>query len=530
MVSISDILQKRCYLCTRENSRVSKLNKVTLLFTSHCLYGKAAQFSDPRNYADMTSTSTEQLDLKTNFTPWRSRQRYREVLAICLPLVMGMSAVTVMEFTDRVFLSNYSLAAISAASPAGGAAFVFLILFGGVGSYCGVFIAQYAGAGRLNRIGAMLWQGLYITLLAGVILLFIALFLSRPIFTMAGHAPEIKLLEIRYFAILCGGGIFYVAAQTLSSFFSGRGLTRPVMIVNFVGMVINIPLDYCLIFGWSFFPELGIVGAGIATVFSSASITVILALLVFTVKHESRFKVLSNFHFDPNLFKRLLRFGVPGAMQLCLDILAFVIFIMLVGRLGVAELAATNIALSISAIAFMPSYGASQGVAVMVGQSLGRKQPEQGRNATISAIHLLLLYILVVDLIFIFWPHAIVSIFVPEGGTAAGYAPVIDNAVVILRIMACYLFLDALYMVFAGVLKGAGDTRYLMLAILGASIFCFLLPLYLGIEFFDRGIYFSWGCVLTFVFSLFLLTWTRYRLGKWQFMSVIDKEDGTKRI
>lgn len=463
--------------------------------------------------------------MKPNEQHWRDRQRYREVLAICLPLVMGMSAVTVMEFTDRVFLSNYSLEAISAASPAGGAAFVFLILFGGVGSYCTVFIAQYTGAGRLGRIGAMLWQGIYFTLLAGAILILIALFFSRPIFTLAGHAPEIKALEIRYFAILCSGGVFYVAAQTLSSFFSGRGLTRPVMIVNFIGMVINIPLDFCLIFGWSIFPEMGITGAAVATVFSSASITLILALLIFTVKHESRFKVISNRRFDPSLLKRLLRFGVPGSMQLCLDILAFVIFIMLVGRLGVAELAATNIALSISAIAFMPSYGASQGIAVMVGQSLGRKQPEQGKYSTISAIHLLLLYILMVDLLLIFWPHVIVNIFVPQGAAAAGYAPVIEKAVVILRIMACYLFVDALYMIFAGVLKGAGDTRYLMTAILAASVFCFLLPLYIGIELFGMGIYFAWGCVLNFVFSLFLLTWIRYRQGKWQKMSVIDKED-----
>ena len=102
---------------------------------------------------------------------WQSNQRYREVLAVCLPLVMGMSAVTVMEFTDRVFLSNYSLEAISAASPASGMAFVFLILFGGVGNYCGVFIAQYWGAGRPGRIGAVLWQGIYFTIMSGVILL-----------------------------------------------------------------------------------------------------------------------------------------------------------------------------------------------------------------------------------------------------------------------------------------------------------------------------------------------------------------------
>ena len=87
--------------------------------------------------------------------------------------------------------------------------------------------------------------------------------------------------------------------------------------------------------------------------------------------------------------------------------------------------------------------------------------------------------------------------------------------------MACYLVLDALYMIFAGVLKGAGDTRYLMYAILAASVICFLVPLWIGIELFDRSVYFAWGCVLSFVLSLFLFTGLRYRQGRWQQMSVI---------
>ena len=81
--------------------------------------------------------------------------------------------------------------------------------------------------------------------------------------------------------------------------------------------------------------------------------------------------------------------------------------------------------------------------------------------------------------------------------------------------------MDAVNFIIGGALKGAGDTRYLMCAILAASIFCFLIPLWIGIELFDRGIFFAWGCVLSFVFSLFLLTWLRYRQGRWQQMSVI---------
>ena len=452
---------------------------------------------------------------------WRENQCYKEVLVVCLPLVIGMSATTVMEFTDRVFLSNYSLEAISAATPAGITAFLFMAIFGGIGSYCGVFIAQYYGSAQPGRIGAVLWQGMYFCLVAGILLLLIAQFFPVPFFNLVGHDEEVRRLEVIYFTILCRGAIFHVAAQTLSAFFSGRGLTRTVMAVNIIGMVVNIPLDYALIFGFWVFPELGITGAGYATVLSTGLTALILAVLIFTKKHDDQFGVFRQFSYDHPLMMRLLRFGIPGSMQFSLDILAFTFFILIVGRVGVVELAATNIALSINAIAFMPSMGVSHGVAVLVGQALGRKAPVQAVHATWSAVHLLLLYIVAVGVLFIVWPETIIALFIPADG-GADYGPVIETGVVLMRIVACYLLFDALYMVFSGVLKGAGDTRFIMWSIAGAATFCFILPLYVGIELLGKGVYYSWGCVLFFILTLFGLTAFRYGAGRWKSMLVID--------
>ncbi|MBU3983747.1 MAG: hypothetical protein KJ985_09805 [Proteobacteria bacterium] len=99
---------------------------------------------------------------------WREHSRYREVSRVCIPLVMSMGATMVMEFTDRVFLSNYSVNAISAALPAGVSAFLCMTFLGGIGGYVTVFIAQYYGAGKNKQIGIALWQGLYFCLFAGV--------------------------------------------------------------------------------------------------------------------------------------------------------------------------------------------------------------------------------------------------------------------------------------------------------------------------------------------------------------------------
>ncbi|MEK6201965.1 MAG: MATE family efflux transporter [Desulfobulbaceae bacterium] len=455
---------------------------------------------------------------------WKEKSRYREVSKVCLPLVMGMAATMVMEFTDRIFLSNYSVEAISAALPAGVTAFLCMIFLGGIGGYVSVFIAQYSGTGQNEQIGVALWQGLYFCLFAGIVLFAISLFAARPLFLLAGHPPEVRALEEIYFNILCRGAIFHVLAQTISGFFTGRGMTRPVMVCNIVGMAINIPLDYALINGVWGMPEMGIAGAGLATVISWAIIVLLLALMIFTRENDRLFKVCQGSPFNRVIFLRLMRFGVPGSLQFSLDIFAFTFFILMVGRLGKEELAASNIVISISSLAFMPALGFSHGISCLVGQALGGGRPQQARHVTWSGIHLLLAYILFLDCFLIFSPELILSLFIPQDQGTAEYAAVVTLGSHLLRIVAVYVCMDVFYMIFSGVLRGAGDTRFIMWSIGTSSLFCMLLPLYIGIEFFDRGLSYAWSCVLLFVAVLCLLASYRYRQGKWQSMLVVQRK------
>ncbi len=459
------------------------------------------------------------------YQAWKEKWQYREVLRVCFPLVMSMSATTVMEFTDRVFLSNYSIDAISAVAPAGITAFLFMAFFGGVAGYTQIFIAQYHGAGRPDRIATSLWQGIYFTLFAGVIFVLLSFFAAEPIFALAGHPPEVRELEEIYFNIICRGAGLHVAMSCLASFFSGRGITRPVMIFHIIGMVVNIPLNYALIFGVWGMPELGVSGAALATVTSWFLVTLLLLVFIFTQENRRKYRLFSEFRFDPNLFGRLLKFGVPGSLQFTLDILAFTLFILLVGRIGKLELAATNIVISINALAFMPSMGVSQGVSALVGQALGRKKPDHARYVTWSSIHLLLVYIIIVDLVFIFFPEQVLALFIPSSQSPEHYGEIVRIGAVLLQIVSAYLLLDAIYMVFSGVLRGAGDTRFMMWSIGIASLLFMILPVYFGVTYWGFTVEQAWYCVLTFIGALFIIVSFRYRQGKWQKMLVIE-EDG----
>lgn len=451
-------------------------------------------------------------------------QQHGQVLKVCLPLVISLSATTVMEFTDRVFLANYSLDAISAAMPAGISSFLFIAFFGGVGGYAGVFIAQYSGRGDSERIGTVLWQGIYFSLASGIVLWLLAIFATKPIFLLAGHPTEVRLLEEIYFSILCKGAVLNVAMATLSTFFTGRGLTRPVMVITFLGVFINIPLDYGLIFGKWGLPQMGIEGAALATVAAWAVNVIFLVGLIFTKKNDLRFRVLSNFRFDRDLFTRLMKFGVPGSLQFTMDILAFTMFILLVGRIGRDELAATNIVLSINSLAFMPSMGASQGIGVLVGQALGKKDPALAAAFVRSGCQLLIGYILMIDLLFLIAPDFVLAPFMASAQEPASQAIISGYGRILLKIVAAYLFFDALYMVFSGALRGAGDTKFMMLALGIVSPLCMVLPVYLGIEFFQISITTAWLCVLFFITVLFVVAAMRYKKGLWKKMLVIEEE------
>jgi len=460
-----------------------------------------------------------------HFRQWFQQRSYQEVSAVCLPLVLSMSAATLMTFTDRIFLANYSLNAISAALPAGITSYLFVTFFGGISGYAGVFIAQYTGRGSHLKVGQVLWQGIYFTLATGICLWLFALFATVPLFSLAGHPQEVQELEQIYFSILCKGAVLSVATVTLSTFFTGRGLTRPVMLITFLGVIINIPLDYGLIFGYWGLPELGIKGAAIATVTAWLIEVACLTFLIFGVKNNYCFGVFSEYRFNRRLFARLMRFGIPGSLQFTLDILAFTLFILIIGRIGKLELAATNIVISINSLAFMPSMGVSQGISVLVGQALGRKNPGEAGKYVWSAIHLLILYTICIDLLFIFAPEFVLAPFISAQQNSADQAVVLDLCRKLLQVISAYLLFDALYMVFSGALRGAGDTRFMMKAIALTSLFGFVLPVFIGVQFLKISVVTAWLWVVLFIVLLCCTSGWRYRSGIWKEMLVIENEE-----
>lgn len=443
--------------------------------------------------------------------PMQKKSMYSRILAVGLPLVVSMSSSTIMEFTDRLFLSWYSLEALAAATPAAGLAFLCVAVFFGTGSYVSVFVAQYIGSNQREKIGLVLWQAIYLVIGAAFFIAFLTLWLPE-FFALVGHGPELQQMEVSYCRILCWGAGVQLGGVVLSAFFSGQGRTRVVMVANLIGMLTNIPLNYALINGFWIFPELGIVGAGLATVTSWGVIMLLLAGQAFSAKNECAFCTRSARWFSRKLFVRLMYYGIPGGIIFFMEIFSFNAFIFVIGKLGTVVLAASNITLSINSIAFLPLVGMSIAASVLTGQAVGSDKKEQLPEIFSCTLKLMIIYLSGVAIIFLFFPEIFISIFgMEQQGNFEQVALLVKN---MLRFVVFYLFFDGLNCSVYGILKGTGDTWFIMVSQIVCAFAAMVIPLWIGLHF-ALGVYYFWGCVCFYIFVLSMTALIRYLRGKW---------------
>ena len=444
------------------------------------------------------------------------------MLVVAIPLILSTATWSVQHFVDRMFLTWYSPEAIAAAMPAGMLNFSMVSIFMGTAGYVTTFVAQYYGANRLYRIGPALWQGVYISLIGGILMLG-AIPFAGPVFDMVGHSSLVRQNEVAYFQILCAGGGAYAASYALSGFFSGRGKTWPVLWVNAATTGVNLILDYTLIFGHWGFPELGIRGAGIATVAAGVFSVMTFFALLSIGENNKIYHTLKGWRLEKDLFVRLVRFGFPSGVQFFLEMAGFTAFVLVVGRLGITSLAATNIAFNINTLAFMPMIGCGIAVSVLVGQYLGADKPELAQSAAYSGFHLTLAYMISIAAAYVLVPDIFVAPFALRADPG-GFSEIYGYSIVLLRFVAVYSVFDTMNIIFCSAIKGAGDTRYVMLLTVFLSLFVFIAPVYLVVVVFEWGLMVAWVFATAYIILLGVFFYLRFLGGKWKTMRVIEQK------
>lgn len=446
----------------------------------------------------------------------------RELLRVAIPMVLSSGSLSLMHIIDRIFLTWYSTDAMAASLPAGTFHWTVMSILIGTATYANTFVAQYDGAGRNDRVAASVWQSIYLSAVGGVLFMgFIPL--SGILFSLIGHDPEVSVLEARYFSILCVGTLPLVMSMALSCFYSGRGETHIVMLVNFLIAAVNIVLDYLMIFGKGPFPAMGIAGAAWATNIAYVAGTLAFIVLLARPREAHEYHFWKNRGFDRDLFRQMLRYGLPTGLQWFAEVTGFSLFIFLVGAIGKIELAASSLAFNLNSLAFIPMFGFGTAVMTLVGKRIGERRPELAVRTTWLAAAVGSGYMTFFAMIYLFLPQVILYPYSIHSNQEE-FATLSAVTTSLLRFVALYSFFDGLAIIFGSAVRGAGDTRFSLIFTFTAAWTIMVLPTFIGRITGTGTLNSAWWACAAYVTTVGIGFMLRFRAGHWKSMRVIEDE------
>ena len=451
---------------------------------------------------------------------WHSRGGYKEVLVLAIPLIVTTSSGSLQSFIDRMFLSWFDSNALAATVPAAFVVMTLTALFLGLASYVGVFVAQYYGAKQHQDIGAAVWQGFYTIGLSMLVVVPVFIY-AELLFRWIGHDPVLQAMETSYAQILILSIPLMIISGSLSGFFSGIGRTSVVMWSNLLITLLNLLLDYGLIFGHWSMPRMGVAGAAWATVISVAIGSLVQLWIFLKPEYRQRFK--THLHWQPNwqLFKRLLHFGLPVGLQMQMQGLAWTIFVLLIGKIGIVELTAHSIAMNIFMVAVMPVAGMSIAVSILVGQQVGAGELEMAERVTFSAIHLATIFFGFAGIMLVVFPEWFIGPF-SRGMTTAAFQLTVPLVQELLGMVALFCLFEAVSMMMAGALKGAGDTRFVAWAGILCSWLILVAPTALIVYKWQGQLLWCWWFFVLNGLVMCLVHWWRFKRSAWKELQVIN--------
>jgi MATE family multidrug resistance protein len=403
----------------------------------------------------------------------------REVLRLALPSMVAFSSNVIMNIADTILVAGVGDGAVKSVVTSALLFHVVAAFFGGMVSTVTTFTSQSFGRGDAREGARYAWQGIHIGLVVGVVFC-LTVPLLPGFFALIGDTPEVQRMETEFSSFRVLSLLFVIVSGSIQGFFQGLGRTKIILLVMIVANVANVLFNWLLVYGVGPIPAMGVSGSGLGTLLA-CMLGAGLYLGLFLGGRASREcgtrqAVAASW---PRL-KRLLRLGVPTSVQFSLDVLAWAVWNIFVGRLGVAAGDANGVVMQIIQMAWFPAIGLGQAACSLVGWYIARGREDRVRKSVRTTLGLASLYMLALSAVMLLAAEPLVRFFfifrTEDAAAATSQAEVIALAVTATRIAAVWQLFDGLGIVLMSSLRGAGDTLWPALAMTILS-WGFFLPL-----------------------------------------------------
>ena len=384
-------------------------------------------------------------------------QKIREILRIGLPIMLGQACVIILAFADNIMIGWHSVDELAASSFVNNVMNLFILTELGFATGMTPMIGADNGTGNIKGIGITVKNGLVTNGIIGgisIILLTIIYFCLDHF----GQAPELMPYIKPYFAIIGISTLFALGFNVLKQFTDG--ICRPMisMTLLMIGNLLNIFGNWVLIYGKLGFPEMGLTGAGISTLVSRALILLVFVVFIFKSKKMNEYaRAIKEALLSRGEMKTVFKMGYPVGIQMALESSTFTFAAVMAGWLGVIQLAAHQVVITISQLFFLMMQGLSFAVSILVSNAFGRKDLGSVREYARKGYFMTLGISVTLSALLYCFRYQAAGIFTDSPEVSA-------MAVSLFFLLFAYQFGDGLQLCFANVLRGIQDVRPIMYA------------------------------------------------------------------
>ena len=375
--------------------------------------------------------------------------------------MLGMLGHTFVSFVDNIMVGQLGTAELAAVSL--GNSFMFIAMSIGIGFSTAItpLIAEADASNNFKQAKSAYKHGLFLCTTLGI-LLFLLVFFSKPLMYLMQQPEEVVVLAIPYLNLVAFSLIPLVIFEAIKQFTDGMSMTKYPMYATLIANIINVVLNYLLIFGKFGFPEMGMVGAAYGTL-ASRIIMVIYLWTLLRYKERSR-KIVRNiklFTLDSSMIKKIVNIGSLSAMQMFFEVAIFTSAIWLSGLLGKNSQAANQIALNLSSMTFMVAMGLSVASMIRVGNQKGLQNYKELRRIAFSIFLLGILLAVFFALLFFIFHKSLPNVYVDLNDTTnyKDNMEVLSIASNLLLAAAFFQISDSIQVVVLGALRGLQDVK-----------------------------------------------------------------------
>ncbi|AJJ23999.1 MATE family efflux transporter [Yersinia enterocolitica] len=377
----------------------------------------------------------------------------RSLLALAIPVVIAQLSQTAMGVVDTIMAGSVS-ATDMAAVAVGTSIWLPAILFGhGLLLALTPTVAQLNGSGRRNQIAHQVRQGFWLAFCVSVLIMVVIYNSDHIIMRMHNIDPVLADKAVGFLHAIMWGAPGYLFFQVLRNQCEGLSKTKPGMVIGFIGLLVNIPINYIFIYGKFGAPALGGVGCGVATGTVYWVMFLMMRWYVTRARSQQDIKLEKGFAApDWQVMKRLGGLGLPVALALFFEVTLFAVVALLVSPLGIVAVAGHQIALNFSSLMFMLPMSLSVAATIRVGFRLGQGSVDDARVAAYTSIAVGLMLACVTAIFTVVFREHIALLYnkTPEVVVMASH---------LMLLAALYQLSDAIQVIGSGVLRGYKDTR-----------------------------------------------------------------------